>query len=127
MTTARLGDFGTYVIIALAVAGATIWCADHDIDFKWLGLTFQTCLVFGCAISMAKRLWRFPLFWMTIAVLAAIHVALFVSVLSRVTDWRPVWFAILFPFETAAVITLCELALRRSRLRRKSIPSNNAR
>jgi len=50
-----------YVIIALAVGAACIWCAYHDVDFKWLGLIFQTCLVFGSAISMAKRLWCFPL------------------------------------------------------------------
>jgi hypothetical protein len=118
MTIARLRDFGAYVIIALAFAGACIWCAYHDVDFKWLGLIFQTCLVFGCAISMAKRLWRFPLFWMTIAVLAAIHLAVFVSVLSRVAHWRPAWFAILFPVETTAVTVLSELALRRSRLRK---------
>jgi hypothetical protein len=119
MVLARLRDFAAYVVIAFAFAGACIWCAYHEVDFKWLGLVFQTCLVFGSAISMAKRLWRFPVFWVTIAVLAVIHLAVFVSVLSQVTHWRPVWFAILFPIESAAITVFAELVLRRSRLAKR--------
>jgi hypothetical protein len=115
----RVRDFAIYIAIGLCLGLLCVWFALDKIDVKWLSLTFETCLVFGCAIGALRRQWRVPVFWISLVVFFIVHLTAFVFVLQQVREWRAPIVGLMFVIETAAIMSLCELITQTWRNKKK--------
>jgi len=118
VTVNRIRDFAIYIAIGLCLSLACIWFAFRDIDFKWLGLSFETSLVLGCTIGWSRSLWRQTAFWVGLGFFLAIHLTAFVVVVQRMSIWRAPLVGATFAIETCAAIALCEFVTARFEVRR---------
>lgn len=105
----RLRDVSLYVLVGLAVVAAALLYApyhrpgnDGIID-KWVGLTFNTLVLFGYTIRRSRSLWRIPSFWICLTALFAVHLLGFIWILLHVDTWRLIWFIGMYPLETPLI------------------------
>jgi hypothetical protein len=108
VTAQRARDFAIYTAIGLGFGLLCISFAVRNIDVKWLTLSFETSLVFGWTIAALKRLWRIPIFWISLAFFLIVHLIAFVLVLREVHQWRAPIVGLTFTIEAGAVVTSCE-------------------
>jgi hypothetical protein len=91
----RVIDYALYLAITLAFLTMVFvvqgkWGPDAFI--RWGGLAGFTLILFGYFVGDSRSLVRQPQFWLLIAVLLAVHLALFIVILSHVDEWRLMWF-----------------------------------
>lgn len=110
MTTKRAWDFVLYICIGLALGFLCIEFAEYDIDSKWMGLLFETCMVFGFVIAEQRQFWNRAQFWIVLLVLFAIHVLIAVPILQRISNLKAVWVGTAFAVEAAIYTVLLESA-----------------
>jgi hypothetical protein len=100
ISLARLRDFAIYVAISAAVVSAALVTARSDIShealIRWGGLAVNTCVLFGYFIADSKRLFGRLLFWILTVCLLLAHLAAFGVVLHYVSEWRLVWFLVMY-------------------------------
>lgn len=113
MTAKRAVDFVLYISIGLALGLLCIAFAEYDIDSKWLGLLFETCLVFGFVIAQQRKSWTRPLFWIVLLVLFAIHVLAWILLLRQISNLRATWVGTAFFFEAVVCTVLLDVAVSR--------------
>jgi hypothetical protein len=75
VSAARIRDFAVYIAVGVAFVLLIAWSVDRDIEFKWIGLVFETCLVFGCAVWDLKRYWRSLALWSALFLALVVHLA----------------------------------------------------
>ncbi len=117
-TARRLRDIAIYVAIGLLVVIAAFLYQDNfgrDTTpvAKWGGLFGMTAILFGYAAASHKPLFRSPRFWGVLAGLLVIHVSIFVVVLLRATEWKVLWFVILFPIENIIIDFALSVSMHR--------------
>jgi hypothetical protein len=121
--TRRALDFLAYVLIAvLIVVGLYFYGAkDGDIEElgKWGGLAINTLLLFGFVIKQGKLFWGRWLFWVSVASLLLIHLAIFSVVLRSFKHWQMVWFLIMYPLEIPLIGIACDWVLGLRKFRAK--------
>lgn len=119
MTVNRLRDYVLYVAVGLCFGCACVWRAYHDVDFRWIVLVFETCLVFGYTIARLRRLWRQSLFWVTLGFLFAIHSTVFGIAFRQVPRWRAPVVGFVFVMEIVAATPLFKVAITCLEARRR--------
>ncbi len=85
------------IVIALGfivIAGCIIVFGGEG-HIKWLGLTFSTAVIFGYFVHDSRKFLRKPRFWILVALLLAVHLLIWVSILIRVERWGLLWFNIM--------------------------------
>lgn len=124
----RLRDLGLYVLIALVVGlGLLLYLphsqtSDEEAITKWGGLAGNTLILFGYTISRHKPLRRIHSFWISLAVLLALHVSIFIFLLLQVAHWKILWFVAMYPIEAPLIDTVVFWATDRfPRARIKSV------
>lgn len=100
----RIIDFAAYIAIGLGFGLFSILFAYRDIDFKWVALSFETALVFGCLIAWQKRRWRVTAFWLVLTGILIAHLGLSVLLLRTIGKIRAVWVGLAFLVETSVLI-----------------------
>lgn len=114
MSGNRVRDVFLYPVIALAIGLGIVWFAysgpprESDVIARWGGLGVNTAILFGYMIKDSKGFWRAGLFWtLTVSMLVA-HLLVFSYVLLRATEWRVIWFLIMYPVEVPLFLFLRE-------------------
>jgi hypothetical protein len=104
----RVRSFLLYAVISIAIAVIAIAVAflkttsvvedrwGHDALFKWGGLTLFTLVLFVFFIGASEKCLSSRRFWGMTAILLAGHLAIFALVLTRVGEWRVMWFMVIF-------------------------------
>ena len=93
MKATHVGDFGAYLVIALALGFGALWLADHwhgmpnDFILKWGGLSANTAILYGYFIRWSKRYWHVLGFWLATVSVLIIHLLVFIVILQRVEHW----------------------------------------
>jgi hypothetical protein len=108
MTTKRLTDFAAYIVIGLALGLMAIAFAENNIDAKWLALSFETALVFGCVIAEQKRRWKTLTFWLLCVAILAAHLGLSATLLLHIATIRAFWVSVAFVVETSVIIVFLD-------------------
>jgi hypothetical protein len=118
----RVRDFAVYSAVGLVFCFGVVWygfksdATSGESLGKYLGLIGATSILFGYAIRAHKRFIRRPSFWLVILALLAIHVSVYLVILTRVVHWKVLWFVVGYPFENVAIdAVLSSLAPRRRR------------
>lgn len=93
----RLRDFALYLLISLAMVCLALGLArtslTHDELIRWGGLTANTLFLFGFFISQSREAFTNWRFWGLLVLLFAAHLAVFVTLLISIQEWRLIWFA----------------------------------
>jgi peptidoglycan/LPS O-acetylase OafA/YrhL len=96
----RLRDFVLYVVIALAIAAVGVFLGLSNVDQRtanlWTALVLFTAVLFGAFIAANRSLLRTRSFWVLTIVLLTLHLTVFSTLVIRVTQWRPIWSAVMF-------------------------------
>jgi len=82
------------IIIALGfflVAGCFVVLGGRGY-VKWGGLTLSTAVLFGFFIHYSRKFLRRPRFWILTAVLLAMHLFVWISILIHIERWGLLWF-----------------------------------
>ena len=107
MNLRRVVDFAAYTLICLGVAAIVIWSADRgvprEIVEKWGPLWAVTILLFGSVLVNRRHLASRVSFWAVLVGFLAVHLLVMVTLLQSVDDWKPIWWAPLFPIEMVAI------------------------
>jgi hypothetical protein len=101
----------TYVVIAAAILIAAVFLAPSD-DFvvKWVGLAVNTIAIFWYAL---RRHWQFSAsvqFWVLFMSLLLVHLSLYIVILRTITDWKPVFFVLLYVPEELTIDSVLRFA-----------------
>lgn len=86
------------VLVAFAFLGIVFAVEDrwgHDAFIRWGGLAGFTLGLFGLFVGDSEKLLRRWRFWAVTVVLLAVHLAAFAIVLTRVEEWRLMWFMVM--------------------------------
>jgi hypothetical protein len=113
MTAKRAADFLLYICIALAFGFLCTAFAEYDIDSKWLGLLFETSLVFGVVVAEKRRFWRILRFWMVFLIGFVIRGFIAILAVLHLPRLRAAWVGTAFLVETVAYISLLDEVVRR--------------
>lgn len=93
----RLRDFALYLLISLAMVCLALVLArtslTHDELIRWGGLTANTLFLFGFFISRSREAFKMWRFWGLLVLLLAAHLAVFITLLIHIQEWRLIWFA----------------------------------
>jgi len=115
---ARLRDFVLYIAISLAVAAAAIGVAQanvsHDAFIRCGGLIMNTSLLFGYFIADSRNLWRKWSFWVMTTALLSVHLIAFALVLTHVSEWKLIWFLLMYLEMPVLIYFRDRLSTRRS-------------
>ena len=115
-TLKRLLDLSLYMLIALAVAVLAVIYAvyggESESFGKWVGFVVNTCILFGYAVKTKWRHHRIHSFWICLAVLIALHLAVFLPILWKVRQWTVMWFLLMYPVEAPAIHVAIEWAVK---------------
>jgi hypothetical protein len=79
-------------------------------EARWVGFVVFTVLVFGIAVRECRRSWRRTSLWLELIGLLVAHTVVYAAVLTRVEDWRPVYFV---PITLAEVPVLLSILFSR--------------
>jgi len=77
------------VLIAVAIVGLIVFGAyrsptsDSRVALRWVGMALWTAFAFGYPLARFRPHWRRSIFWLSWAVLLAIHLAAYVFVFHR--------------------------------------------
>ncbi|HEV2486900.1 MAG TPA: hypothetical protein VGT08_15335 [Terracidiphilus sp.] len=67
----------------------------HNANLKFGGLTISTLILFGYFVHGSRKYVRHSRFWSLTASLLALHLLLWIALLSHVEKWGPLWFYIM--------------------------------
>lgn len=67
----------------------------HDAFIRWGGLTGFTLGLFALFVSESEKFLRKSRFWVMTAILLAVHLAVFGMILTRVEEWKLMWFMVM--------------------------------
>jgi hypothetical protein len=62
---------------------------------KWPGMVLSTAAIFGYFVHGSRKFLQEPRFWILVALLLAVHLFIWVSILIRVERWGLLWFNIM--------------------------------
>jgi hypothetical protein len=97
------------LVFALVVVGVGEYGREYSfLRARWIGLVLFTLLVFGLVLHHFRSQWGRFRFWLWLLAMLAVHVLAYVAVLSRVDEWRAVWFAIITIVEGPFLIYFLE-------------------
>jgi len=88
----RLRDFILYLALAVAVAGLAILLGVYQaktgrssqFSLKWVGFALMTVLVFYRTVRTYRPFWRQGNFWLTAALLGAVHIGLGIEIVQQI-------------------------------------------
>lgn len=115
----RAGDFAIYIAIALACAAGLVWYASTsgangaDSLGRWGGLAVNTILLYGFVVRQSREVWHFYSFWLPLAVIFVVHIALFSIMLATVDTWRVLWFLAMYPIELPIIAAICDWSVEK--------------
>lgn len=96
----RARDFVLYVAISLAVAMLAVLMGRSKMSAQaasqWFGLFFYSAIVYGVFVSANWRSRRRGRFWIVTTTAFCVHAAVFATIIITVTQWRPMWSAVIF-------------------------------
>src|SRR5580658_8615896 len=96
----RLRDFALYIAIGVAFGMVAFFMGRSSMSLKetsrWLSLIFFSAILYGTFIALNRPLYRTSSFWALTAVLLALHSILFIAIVMKVEQWRPIWSAVMF-------------------------------
>jgi hypothetical protein len=103
--------FACGVLYALMVMKYWEYSRTHWVpQARWVGLVAFTLLVFGLAVRESRRSWRRTSLWFELLGLLVVHTVLYSVVLTRVEDWRPIYFV---PITLAEIPVLLSILFSR--------------
>jgi drug/metabolite transporter superfamily protein YnfA len=95
----RARDFVLYGAISLGFMAVLLFAAHRKVSpdayTKWGGLTFFTAILFGNFITQSRQFFRSRPFWVLAGSLLTVHLAAFVILLVRASEWRGPWFLVM--------------------------------
>jgi hypothetical protein len=80
----------TFAFFAMVFVVQSKW--GHDAFIRWGGLAGFTLILFGYFVGDSRSFLHKRQFWLLTALLLAMHLALFMVILSHVDEWRLMWF-----------------------------------
>lgn len=89
------------------------------VPFPWAMLVAFTALLIWIEIKASRRYWSRPIFWLTVAIMLCIHLAVFIAILRSYPDFRPFWFVPATIVEAGAFGAICGVLLDGSNARRR--------
>jgi hypothetical protein len=105
----RVRDFALYILIGLVFGITAIVLGRSNISAKaanqWVSVIFFTSILYGTFIALNRSLYRTRSFWILTIVLLSLHLAFFITMVTLVDQWRPIWSAVMF-FEAPALDAL---------------------
>ena len=110
----RIRDLAIEVGIAVALICLlvffTIRARTHaQFEFRWIGLGIWTALAFGYPVVAFRPYWRRPLFWLSFAVLLAMHLAAYLVLFQRpVVDMASVVMLLVTMFEMRVIVAILD-------------------
>lgn len=107
----RALDFVLYVCIALVLGFLCVVFAEYNINWKWLGLLFETCCVFGLVIANLRQFWHVLMFWILLLIVFVIRAFVSILIVQHVPEVRAAWVGTAFFIETVAYVGLLDAAV----------------
>lgn len=105
----RVRDFALYILISLACVITPIVLMQSGVNAKatnqWFTIIFFTSILYGAFIAANRSLFRMRSFWILTVVLLSLHLVFFITMVTQIDQWRPIWSAIMF-FEAPILDTL---------------------
>jgi len=114
----RIRDLVIELLIAVSVVCLIIFSAsrrpgDSRVAFRWVGLAAWTGVAFAYPMMKFRPYWRKAPFWLTSAVLLAIHLAAYVLVFQRmVVDMGSLLIFVVTMAEIQAIVAALKLVVR---------------
>jgi hypothetical protein len=97
------------LIVGIAFALVNIARAEYQdqypiLETRWIGVVLFTILVFGFVASVFRASWKRTSFWMWLGVMLMGHMVAYAVVLTKVVEWRAVWFVLVTLVEGPVLI-----------------------
>ena len=98
--TSRARDLVLYIVISLAIAIVIISVArtgmNGDALFRWIDFGAFTSLIFGYFVYGSRPLFKKWSFWVMTAVALVAHMAIFISLIMQIPEWKLLWNSVMF-------------------------------
>lgn len=104
--------------VALFFAGLIFVMAHWNLDptaLRWPAMVTATAIVFGYPVRWHWRSRRRPRFWVAWTVLLVAHLVAYIEILGWDVNFGVFWFAILTPFEWAAINPVLDAVVKMRR------------
>jgi len=114
----RIRDLAVEVLVALAVVCLIIFGAyrspqDSRLAMRWVGLAAWTAVAFGYPLVRFRSHWRYLFFWLSCAVLLAIHLAAYAVIFRRmVVDMGSLLIFLITMAEIQVIVALLTKTIR---------------
>lgn len=116
-------------ITALAVFTLIFFLTVHthtSVDFRWVAFAMFTGLLVGVIIKLSPGYRARPAFWLLLFGFMSIHSALFVLIIDRAVDFRPIWYVPVVIAEAYIFGLLSSALLRSNRVRTRKRRHNDS-
>lgn len=114
--------FASLAVLALIIAISIR--TNFVIPFRWVMLVAFTALLIWIEIKTYRRYWSRPIFWLTVAVMLCIHLAVFIAILRNYPGFRPFWLAPATIVEAGAFGAICGVLLDGSNVSHRRKPTS---
>lgn len=98
--TSRAWDLVLYIVISLAIAIVLFSVArtgmNGDVLFRWIDFGAFTSLTFGYFVYGSRPLFKRWSFWVMTAVALVVHMAIFISLIMHIPEWKLLWNSVMF-------------------------------
>ena len=118
VTRKRLMTLAIEVLLALGLVAGVLLYADHGPlpwmpSAGWWMLAGMTALLFWRTIVVFRSNWPQRTFWASVAGLFVVHLLVWVILIKRIPELRPIWFIPAFAVELALfILCLNEMGFR---------------
>ena len=88
-------DYAIYTFIGCAVAALAILAAEGKLHEATIAVILMTPITFGYPIHRHRECWGSFRFWLSLAILALVHVIALIYLLYRMERFNAIWLAML--------------------------------
>jgi len=67
-----------------------------DVLFRWIDFGAFTALTFGYFVYGSRPLFKKSSFWVMTAVALVAHMAIFISLIMHIPEWKLIWNSVMF-------------------------------
>ena len=102
---------GIAITVLIAIAGAVFLNLRTDIAIprQWIAFSVFTVILAFAMVKTYRRYWKRPAFWLALAALLAIHLAVLIPIVERFPEFKPIWYIPVMVAEGATFGVVCSI------------------